>query len=110
MIKTVKNKSYIPLIDINKLEEDGINALERVKLDMAIQMVCEMSKELFNTLFQITIIDPNDKEQYKKYCDLCAKQSTNYNKAIIEQFREAQNRQIVIIEMKIEINEKEKEN
>jgi hypothetical protein len=50
MEKTIRIIRRIPLIDVEQIEEDGVNAIERMKVELAIELIHDLPKELFERL------------------------------------------------------------
>ena len=103
MLKVVKKKQQIPLIDIKQREDDGIDAFERIKMQMAVQMIREMPKELFDKLFKTTILNPNNMEQFQELQMRYVKNPTSYNEANFKWYKELKNRELAEIEIILEI-------
>lgn len=103
MKKTVRAVQQIPLIDITQMEDDGVDAFERIKMQMAIRMVREMPKELFDKLFKTTILNPNNTEQFHELRTQYGENPTSYNKAKLDWFRELKNRELAEIEVIVQI-------
>lgn len=103
MVKVVELTNSIPLIDILQMEEDGVNAIEKLKVEMAVKMVREMPKELFDKLFGTIITDPRSSGQW---FDLIKKFKGNpspYNQVRLNRFRDANDRKEVEIEMILQV-------
>lgn len=104
MLKVVKNVQQIPLIDILQMEEDGVDAFERIKIQMAVQIVYDLPKELFDKLFKTTITDPRSEEQWFDLIKQFKEKPTSYNQSLLNRFKELKNRELAEIEMILQIN------
>jgi hypothetical protein len=104
MIKTARLVQQIPLIDIKQMEDDGVDAFERIKMQMAVQIVRDLPKGLFDKLFKTTIINPRNEEQWFNLIKKYKENQTSYNESLLDKFRELKNRELAEIEMFLEIN------
>ena len=103
MIKTARLVQQIPLIDIKQMEDDGVDAFERIKMQMAVQIVRDLPKELFDKLFKTTILNPNNMEQFQELQMRYVKNPTSYNEANFKWYKELKNRELAEIEIILEI-------
>jgi hypothetical protein len=105
MKKVIRSVNRIPLIDINQMEEDGINAFERLKMEMALKMIRDLPIRLFNKLFEVRIIDPRKEETFNKLFSNFGDVPSSYNKALLEMFYELKTQELAEIEMNLTIED-----
>jgi len=104
MVKVVKIVRQFPLTEIKRMEDDGIDAFERIKMQMAVQIVYDLPKELLDKLFKTTILNPNNMEQFQELQMRYVKNPTSYNEANFKWYKELKNRELAEIEMILQIN------
>jgi hypothetical protein len=103
MYKVIKIVENIPLTEIKQMEDDGVDAYERIKMQMAVQIVRDLPKELFDKLFKTTILNPNNTEQLQELQMRYVKNPTSYNEANFKWYKELKNRELAEIEIILEI-------
>ena len=103
MEKTIKMAQEIPLTKINAMEEDGINAFEKIKLEMAVKIITEMSMEQLNKLFKFKITDPRNENQQFDLMKKYREHPSYYNKSNFAVFRMLKNKGNAKVEAMLKI-------